>query len=148
MATGICAVMKYLVLLLLFFEILFIYSWETQRKRHRQREKQVPCEDPYSGLDPRTPGSPPQPKADAQSLSHPGAPKYLVLIQGGFNLATRARKGPACCRYLKHKKGLTEKVREECSRPWDKEELVRRHCPCYTYIPYGCFLFLCIPFTT
>ena len=41
-----------------FFKILFIYSWETQRERqrHRQREKQAPHRDPDVGLDPRTPG--------------------------------------------------------------------------------------------
>ena len=30
------------------------------------------------GLDPRTPGSRPEPKADAQPLSHPGAPSLLL----------------------------------------------------------------------
>ena len=47
---------------------------DTQRDRHRQREKQAPCRDPDVGLDPRTPGSLPEPKADAQPLSHPGVP--------------------------------------------------------------------------
>ena len=32
------------------------------------------------GLDPRTPGSRPEPKADAQPLSHPGAPPYCFKI--------------------------------------------------------------------
>ena len=58
--------------------ILFIYSWETQRERerqrHRQREKQAPCRGPDVGLNPGTPGSRPEPKADAQLLSHPGIP--------------------------------------------------------------------------
>ena len=31
------------------------------------------------GLHPGTPGSWPEPKADAQPLSHPGAPNYCVL---------------------------------------------------------------------
>ena len=31
------------------------------------------------GLDPRTPGSRPEPKADAEPLSHPGAPENLLL---------------------------------------------------------------------
>ena len=60
----------------IFFKILFIYSWETQRERqrqrHRHREKQAPCREPDAGLDPRTPGSRPGLKADAQLLSHPG----------------------------------------------------------------------------
>ena len=47
---------------------------ERERQRHRQREKPAPCRDPDAGLDPGTPGSCPEPKADAQPLSHPGAP--------------------------------------------------------------------------
>ena len=49
-------------MLFLFFKILFIYSWETQRERqrHRQREKQAACREPDVGLDPRTPGSHPE----------------------------------------------------------------------------------------
>ena len=47
---------------------------DTQRGRDRQREKQAPYGEPDAGLDPRTPGSRPEPKADAQPLSHPDAP--------------------------------------------------------------------------
>ena len=47
---------------------------EKERERHRQREKQAPCREPDVGLDLGTPGSHPEPKADAQPLSHPGAP--------------------------------------------------------------------------
>ena len=63
-----------------FKKILSTYSWEThthtqsERRRHRQREKQTPCEEPSVALDPRTPRSWPEPKADTQQLSHPGAP--------------------------------------------------------------------------
>ena len=35
----------------------------TQRQRHRQREKQAPCREPDMGLNPRSPGSYPGPKA-------------------------------------------------------------------------------------
>ena len=49
----------------------------TQRQKHRQREKQAPPGEPDAGLDPRTPGSQPEPKADAQTLSHPGAPEAM-----------------------------------------------------------------------
>ena len=61
---------------------LFIYLfmiWETERhrerQRHRQREKHAPCEEPHEGLDPRTQGSHPKLKADAnhwatQALRH------------------------------------------------------------------------------
>ena len=42
------------------------------------------------GLDPRTPGSCPGPKADAQLLSHPGIPpfftSYLFKIFGTFEI--------------------------------------------------------------
>ena len=36
---------------------------ERERQRHRQREKQAPGREPDVGLDPRTPGSCPGPKA-------------------------------------------------------------------------------------
>ena len=55
-----------------FFLKDFLYSWQTQR--HKQREKQAPCREPDAGLDPRSPGSCPGPKADTQPLSHLGAP--------------------------------------------------------------------------
>ena len=49
---------------------------DTQREkhRHRQREKQAPCREADVGLYPGAPGSRPEPKADAQLLSHPGIP--------------------------------------------------------------------------
>ena len=43
-----------------------------ERQTHRQREKQAPCRKPDVGLDPRTPESCPEPKADVQPLSHLG----------------------------------------------------------------------------
>ena len=46
---------------------------ERQRQRHKERE-QSPCREPDVGLDPRTPGTCPGLKADAQLLSHPGVP--------------------------------------------------------------------------
>ena len=46
---------------------------QRERERHRQREKQTPSREPDAGLDPRTPGSQPEPKADAQPLSYLGA---------------------------------------------------------------------------
>ena len=42
---------------------------ERERRRHRQGEKQAPCGDPDAGLDPKTPGSCPGPKAAAEPLS-------------------------------------------------------------------------------
>ena len=46
---------------------LFTHERHTQRERqrHRQREEQAPCREPDVGLDPRTPGSHPELKADA-----------------------------------------------------------------------------------
>ena len=45
------------------------------RQRHRQREKLAPWREPDMGLDLRTPGSRPEPEADTQLQSHPGAPR-------------------------------------------------------------------------
>ena len=45
---------------------------ERERQSYRKREKQAPCRESDVGLDPRTPGSRPEPKADPQSLSHLG----------------------------------------------------------------------------
>ena len=67
-----------LTFILFFFRILFIYLTE-----HKQAEWQVEGEgeagspisrEPDKGLDPRTLGSRPEPKVDAQLMSHPGAP--------------------------------------------------------------------------
>ena len=57
---------------------LFIHEKNRERQRHRQREKQAPCRKPDVGLDPRTPGSPPELKADAQPLNHTD-----ILFEGG-----------------------------------------------------------------
>ena len=53
---------------------------EKERQRHRQREKQAPYGEPDVGLDPRTPGSHPGPKADTQLQSHPGASVPLPIF--------------------------------------------------------------------
>ena len=52
----------------------------TQRQRHRWREKQTPCKEPDTGLDPRTRGSQSEPNADVQPLSHPGIPHYISIV--------------------------------------------------------------------
>ena len=44
------------------------------RGRDREREMQASCREPNMGLDPGTPGSHPELKADAQPLSPPGTP--------------------------------------------------------------------------
>ena len=48
---------------------------EGERQRHRQREKQAPCREPDVELDPGSPGSCPESKADTPPLNHPGVPK-------------------------------------------------------------------------
>ena len=52
---------------------------EIERQRHKQSEKQAPCGELDVGLDPRTPESQPQQKADAQPLSYPGVPESVLL---------------------------------------------------------------------
>ena len=51
---------------------------DTEKERQRQREKQAPCREPGVGLDPGSPGSRPELKAelkaDTQQLSHSGVP--------------------------------------------------------------------------
>ena len=75
--------------LVLFFFLDFIYLFmrdterERQRQRHRQREKQAPYREPDVGLDPKTPGSQPGPKA---ALNHWAAQAsqanwFLILIK-------------------------------------------------------------------
>ena len=61
-------------------------------ERERQREKQAPCGEPIVRLEPRTLGSLPEPKVDAQSLSHPGAPRKLCSEQCEMPIARLGRK--------------------------------------------------------
>ena len=61
------------------FLFIFIHERHRERQRHRQREKQAPCREHNVRLDPRTPGSHPGLKADAQPLSHPGIPSTSLL---------------------------------------------------------------------
>ena len=61
---------------------------EIERQRHRQREKQAPCRKPDMGPNPGTPGSRPEPKADAQLPSHPGIPQlYNSHLLGNINFS-------------------------------------------------------------
>ena len=64
---------SYIFLIFNFLKILYIHERHRERQKHRQREKQAPCREPDEGLNPRTLGSRPKPKADAQPLNHPGA---------------------------------------------------------------------------
>ena len=73
----------------------------------RQREKQAPRGEPDVGLDPRTPGSRPKLKADAQPLSHPGVPIITqILTQNLYIVTLGCHKSPPmyifCTRTQKH----------------------------------------------
>ena len=61
---------------------------EKERQRHRQREKQASCREPNVGLNPGTPGSHLEPKADAQPLSYPRHPTIQVLNYNTFPLTS------------------------------------------------------------
>ena len=69
----------------------FTREREKERQRHGQREKPAPCKEPNAGLDPGTLGSHPEPKADAQPLSHPGVPILVTFIKvGKFSICGRS----------------------------------------------------------
>ena len=53
---------------------------DTQRGGLVQKEKQAPFREPDAGPNPRTWGSCPKPKADAQQLSHPGVPDMCIFM--------------------------------------------------------------------
>ena len=66
----------------IFINFIYLFIRDTERRqRHRQREKQTPCRKPDVGVHPKTPGSCPEIKADAQPLSHPGVPIFGILTQ-------------------------------------------------------------------
>ena len=55
------------------FKIIYLFIHERQREGQKPRERKIPCGEPDAGLNPRTPRSRPEPKADTQPLSHLGA---------------------------------------------------------------------------
>ena len=61
-----------------FKKILFIYSWKTQWESETLTgDSEAPFRDSDAWLDPKTPGSLPELKADTQPLSPPGIPAFL-----------------------------------------------------------------------
>ena len=65
-------------------------------EREGQREKQAPCREHNAEFDPRTSGSRPEPKADAQPLSHQVSlffPLFLKKIYLLIYLEEREREG-------------------------------------------------------
>ncbi|XP_072629463.1 PCNA-interacting partner isoform X2 [Canis lupus baileyi] len=86
-------------------KILFIQERHRgkERQRHKQREKQAQCSRPDVGLDPRTPGSRPEEKADAQLLSLPGVPVQLLarkIIYSYLNLLVNLKNDLALAHIL------------------------------------------------
>ena len=59
-----------------YFFLIFYFIHERYRGRGRDiaEEETGSLREPDAGLDPRTPGSHPEPKADAQPPGHPGVP--------------------------------------------------------------------------
>ena len=70
-------ILRYAIIIITFFFRFYLFIHE--RHIDRQREKQAPCREPNAGLNPKTPGSHPGPRADAQPLSPPGAPRYAII---------------------------------------------------------------------
>ena len=56
---------------------LKIYLFERKRAQTKGKGEAGSCGESDAGLDPRTLGSQPEPKADAQPLSHPGIPRWI-----------------------------------------------------------------------
>ena len=80
-------------------DFIYLFMRHRERQRHRQKEKQAPCRKPDAGLDPRTPGLQPEPKADIPPQSHPGVPgeiSFTWIHVGG----TRQDWGPRSIQLL------------------------------------------------
>ena len=59
---------------------LFIHVKQRDWQKEGQREeKQAPCKEPDVGPNPRNLGSGPEPKADAEPLSHPDIPLIWIF---------------------------------------------------------------------
>ena len=65
---------------LFFFRSLFIHERHTEAET--QRERQAPCGEPDAGLNLRTPGSQPEPKADTQPPRCPKPPGFYLWVLG------------------------------------------------------------------
>ena len=56
-------------------QALCCFNSDNDAERERERGRDIRQRDPDVGLDPESPASCPEPKADAQLLSHQGIPK-------------------------------------------------------------------------
>ena len=68
-----------------FFKRFYVFIHERHTKRHRNIDRGRPA----AVLDARTPGSWPEPKADTQPLSHPGAPQKINLEKNHFGCCVK-----------------------------------------------------------
>lgn len=59
------------------FKRFYLFIHERHRKRKAETQVQGPLRESDVSLNPRTPGLYAEPKASAQSLSHPGVPRYF-----------------------------------------------------------------------
>ena len=111
------------------FEVFFsflINERHRDRGRHRQREKQTPRGKPDVGLDPKTPGSQPEPKADALPLSHPRFFKFWIwpffkkdlFIYLTVREHERAQAGGAAGRERERSRLPTPQLTEPPKCPW------------------------------
>ena len=69
----------------------FSFIHERHRERQRQAEGEALHGEPDAGLDPGTPGSQPEPKAEAQPPSHPGV-LTLTILEGVLPFTYYLRK--------------------------------------------------------
>ena len=102
-------------------------------KRHREAETQAEGEagslqKPDVGLDPRTLGSWPEPKADAQPLSHPGSLKIVILIKWRFPMLS----------FIGHAFNVVPK----------KSSPPQGHLGFLLWCPLGIFIILCFTFSS
>ena len=52
-----------------------------EAETHAEGGEAGSCKEPDVGLGPWNPGSHPEPKANAQPLSHPGVPKFIKFLR-------------------------------------------------------------------
>ena len=75
---------KQIVFLCFFFFVclrFYLFIHQRQRGRNIGRGRSMLLGEPDAGLDPRTLRSRPEPKANAQPLSSPGAPVFLCFLK-------------------------------------------------------------------
>ena len=65
----------------IFKDFIYLFMRDSEREAETQAEREAgSLRGPKAGLHPRTPGSHPEPKTDAQALSHPGIPNPALLL--------------------------------------------------------------------